>query len=71
MLSSVGLLLRKWASNYNELLNSIDSDMRLSNASLNIDNDNTTNSSTTSLNDAVPEERMSGKEDVFKRLWSY
>ncbi|GFU95974.1 integrase catalytic domain-containing protein [Trichonephila clavipes] len=41
MLSSVGLLLRKWASNYNELLNSIDSDMRLSNASLNIDNDNT------------------------------
>ncbi|GFX74665.1 uncharacterized protein TNCV_3120951 [Trichonephila clavipes] len=38
MLSSAGLVLRKWASNCNELLNSIDSDMRLSNASLNIDN---------------------------------
>ncbi|GFU96467.1 gag-pol protein [Trichonephila clavipes] len=41
MLSSAGLVLRKWASNCNELLNSIDSDMRLSNASLNIDNDDT------------------------------
>ncbi|GFX04547.1 uncharacterized protein TNCV_900751 [Trichonephila clavipes] len=39
MLSSARLVLRKWASNCNELLNSIDSDMRLSNASLNIDND--------------------------------
>ncbi|GFS91629.1 hypothetical protein TNCV_1140271 [Trichonephila clavipes] len=38
MLSSAGLVLRKWASNGNELLNSIDSNMRLSNASLNIDN---------------------------------
>ncbi|GFU25275.1 hypothetical protein TNCV_1739251 [Trichonephila clavipes] len=41
MLSSAGFVLRKWASNCNELLNSIDSDMRLSNASLNIDNDDT------------------------------
>ncbi|GFV54010.1 DUF1758 domain-containing protein [Trichonephila clavipes] len=41
MLSSAGLVLKKWASNCNELLNSIDSDMRLSNASLNIDNDDT------------------------------
>ncbi|GFT68473.1 integrase catalytic domain-containing protein [Trichonephila clavipes] len=41
MLSSARLVLRKWASNCNELLNSIDSDMRLSNASLNIDNDDT------------------------------
>ncbi|GFX39979.1 pro-Pol polyprotein [Trichonephila clavipes] len=41
MLSSTGLVLRKWASNCTELLNSIDSDMRLSNASLNIDNDDT------------------------------
>ncbi|GFW37839.1 uncharacterized protein LOC103569155 [Trichonephila clavipes] len=41
MLSSAGLVLRKWASNCNELLNSIDSDMRLSNASLNTDNDDT------------------------------
>ncbi|GFX68999.1 integrase catalytic domain-containing protein [Trichonephila clavipes] len=41
ILSSAGLVLRKWASNCNELLNSIDSDMRLSNASLNIDNDDT------------------------------
>ncbi|GFS66871.1 pro-Pol polyprotein [Trichonephila clavipes] len=41
MLSSAGLVLRKWASNCNELLHSIDSDMRLSNASLNIDNDDT------------------------------
>ncbi|GFT55033.1 uncharacterized protein TNCV_2325421 [Trichonephila clavipes] len=41
MLSSAGLVLRKWASNCNELLNSIDSDMRLSNVSLNIDNDDT------------------------------
>ncbi|GFT15991.1 uncharacterized protein TNCV_3315501 [Trichonephila clavipes] len=38
ILSSAGLLLKKWASNGNELLNSIDSDMCLSNASLNIDN---------------------------------
>ncbi|GFV91966.1 cytochrome P450 2E1 [Trichonephila clavipes] len=43
MLSSAGLVLRKWASSCNELLNSIDSDMRLSNASLNIDNDDTVN----------------------------
>ncbi|GFW97579.1 pro-Pol polyprotein [Trichonephila clavipes] len=41
MLSSAGLVLRKWASNCNELLNSIDSDMRFSNASLNVDNDDT------------------------------
>ncbi|GFY54290.1 pro-Pol polyprotein [Trichonephila inaurata madagascariensis] len=41
MLSSAGLVLRKWTSNCKELLNSIDSDMRLSNASLNIDNDDT------------------------------
>ncbi|GFR03492.1 retrovirus-related Pol polyprotein from transposon 17.6 [Trichonephila clavata] len=41
MLSSAGLVLRKWASNRNELLNSIDSDMRLSTTSLNIDNDDT------------------------------
>ncbi|GFY06941.1 pro-Pol polyprotein [Trichonephila clavipes] len=41
MLSSAGLVLRKWASNCNELLNSIDSDMRLSNASLNIYKDDT------------------------------
>ncbi|GFW28900.1 pro-Pol polyprotein [Trichonephila clavipes] len=41
MLFSAGLGLRKWASNCYELLNSIDSDMRLSNASLNIDNDDT------------------------------
>ncbi|GFX83899.1 integrase catalytic domain-containing protein [Trichonephila clavipes] len=41
MLSSAGLVLKKWASNCNELLNSSDSDMRLSNASLNIDNDDT------------------------------
>ncbi|GFW01812.1 integrase catalytic domain-containing protein [Trichonephila clavipes] len=41
MLSSAGLVLRKWASNCKELLNSIDSDMRLSNASLNVDNDDT------------------------------
>ncbi|GFX26435.1 pro-Pol polyprotein [Trichonephila clavipes] len=41
MFSSAGLVLRKWASNFNELLNSIDSDMRLSNAYLNIDNDDT------------------------------
>ncbi|GFY33090.1 gag-pol protein [Trichonephila clavipes] len=41
MLSSVGLVLRKWASNCNEFLNSIDSDMCLSNTSLNIDNDDT------------------------------
>ncbi|GFT69738.1 DUF1758 domain-containing protein [Trichonephila clavipes] len=41
MLSSAGLVLRKWASNCNELLNSIDSVMRLSNASLNIGNDDT------------------------------
>ncbi|GFY63197.1 hypothetical protein TNIN_115921 [Trichonephila inaurata madagascariensis] len=69
MFSSARLVLRKWASNCNELLNSIDSDMRLSNASLNIDNDDTvktlgilwhpasdTDSSVPSLND-VPEER--------------
>ncbi|GFR15920.1 pro-Pol polyprotein [Trichonephila clavata] len=41
MVSSAGLVLRKWASNCSELLNSIDSDMRLSNTSLNIDNDDT------------------------------
>ncbi|GFU90647.1 pro-Pol polyprotein [Trichonephila clavipes] len=41
MFSSVTLVLRKWASNCNELLNSIYSDMRLSNAFLNIDNDDT------------------------------
>ncbi|GFX40640.1 uncharacterized protein TNCV_2374241 [Trichonephila clavipes] len=41
MLSSAGLVLRKWTSNCNKLLNSIDSDMRLSNGSLNIDNDDT------------------------------
>ncbi|GFU64200.1 hypothetical protein TNCV_3745681 [Trichonephila clavipes] len=41
MLSSAGLVLRKWASNCNELLNSIDSDMRLSNASLKIGNGDT------------------------------
>ncbi|GFX81918.1 integrase catalytic domain-containing protein [Trichonephila clavipes] len=41
MLSSAGLVLKKWTSNCNELLNSIDSDMRLPNASLNIDNDDT------------------------------
>ncbi|GFX15119.1 integrase catalytic domain-containing protein [Trichonephila clavipes] len=41
MLSSAGLVLRKWTSNCNKLLISIDSDMRLSNASLNIDNDDT------------------------------
>ncbi|GFR21522.1 pro-Pol polyprotein [Trichonephila clavata] len=41
MLSSAGLVLRKWASNCNELLNSIDSDMRLSNTSLNIENNDT------------------------------
>ncbi|GFR27082.1 pro-Pol polyprotein [Trichonephila clavata] len=40
MVSSAGLVLRKWASNCSELLNSIDSDMRLSNT-LNIDNDDT------------------------------
>ncbi|GFV33298.1 uncharacterized protein TNCV_1498201 [Trichonephila clavipes] len=45
MLSSAGLVLRKWASNCNELLNSIYSDMRLSNASLNIDNDDTVKTS--------------------------
>ncbi|GFX69756.1 pro-Pol polyprotein [Trichonephila clavipes] len=39
MLSSAGLVLRKWASNCNELLYSIDSDMRFSNSSLNIDDD--------------------------------
>ncbi|GFV97969.1 pro-Pol polyprotein [Trichonephila clavipes] len=41
MLSSAELVLRKLSSNCNELLNSIDSDMHLSNASLNIDNDDT------------------------------
>ncbi|GFR15399.1 pro-Pol polyprotein [Trichonephila clavata] len=41
MVSSARLVLRKWASNCSELLNSIDSDMRLSNTSLNIDNDDT------------------------------
>ncbi|GFY51736.1 pro-Pol polyprotein [Trichonephila inaurata madagascariensis] len=41
MLTSAGLVLKKWASNCNELLNSVDSDMRLSNSSLNIDNDDT------------------------------
>ncbi|GFV60326.1 cytochrome P450 2E1 [Trichonephila clavipes] len=41
MLSSARLVLRKWTSNCNELLNSIDSDMRLSNICLNIDNDDT------------------------------
>ncbi|GFU74159.1 hypothetical protein TNCV_1642831 [Trichonephila clavipes] len=41
MLSSAGLVLRKWASNCNELLNSIDSDIRLFKASLNMDNDDT------------------------------
>ncbi|GFQ67374.1 uncharacterized protein TNCT_718081 [Trichonephila clavata] len=41
MVSSAGLVLRKWASNCSELLNSIDSDMCLSNTSLNIDNDDT------------------------------
>ncbi|GFQ94818.1 integrase catalytic domain-containing protein [Trichonephila clavata] len=41
MVSSAGLVLRKWASNCSKLLNSIDSDMRLSNTTLNIDNDNT------------------------------
>ncbi|GFU30952.1 uncharacterized protein LOC103569155 [Trichonephila clavipes] len=41
MLFIAGIVLRKWASNCNELLNSIDSDMRLSIASLNIDNDDT------------------------------
>ncbi|GFQ66356.1 uncharacterized protein TNCT_108981 [Trichonephila clavata] len=41
MVSSAGLVLRKWASNCSEFLNSIDSDMRLSNTSLNIDNDDT------------------------------
>ncbi|GFV89507.1 pro-Pol polyprotein [Trichonephila clavipes] len=41
ILSSAGLVLRKGASNCNELLNSIDSDMRLSNACLNIDNGDT------------------------------
>ncbi|GFV24163.1 hypothetical protein TNCV_4165101 [Trichonephila clavipes] len=41
MLSSAGLVLRKGSSNRNELLNSIDSDVRLSNASLNIDNNDT------------------------------
>ncbi|GFR29865.1 pro-Pol polyprotein [Trichonephila clavata] len=41
MVSSAGLVLRKWASNCSELLNSIDSDMLLSNTSLNIDNDDT------------------------------
>ncbi|GFQ97177.1 integrase catalytic domain-containing protein [Trichonephila clavata] len=41
MVSSAGLVLRKWASNCSKLLNSIDSDMRLSSTSLNIDNDDT------------------------------
>ncbi|GFQ87693.1 DUF1758 domain-containing protein [Trichonephila clavata] len=41
MASSAGLVLIKWASNCSEFLNSIDSDMRLSNTSLNIDNDDT------------------------------
>ena len=41
MLSSAGFVLRKWASNSHDLLNSIDSKFRLSNASLNLDNDKT------------------------------
>ncbi|GFW73673.1 pro-Pol polyprotein [Trichonephila clavipes] len=41
VLSSNGLVLKKRVSNCNELLNSINSDMHLSNASLNIDNDDT------------------------------
>ncbi|GFR15815.1 uncharacterized protein LOC103569155 [Trichonephila clavata] len=41
MVSSAGHVLRKWASNCSELLNSIDTYMRLSNTSLNIDNDDT------------------------------
>ncbi|GFY47708.1 pro-Pol polyprotein [Trichonephila inaurata madagascariensis] len=41
MLSSTGLVLRKGSSNRNELLNSIDSDVRLTSASLNKDNDDT------------------------------
>ncbi|GIY52379.1 hypothetical protein CEXT_727421 [Caerostris extrusa] len=39
MLSSAGLVLRKWASNCNELTNLIQEDLRLSNASLRIDDD--------------------------------
>ncbi|GFV69015.1 cytochrome P450 2E1 [Trichonephila clavipes] len=41
MLSSARLVLRKCTSNCNEIFNSIYSDMRLSNASLYIDNDDT------------------------------
>ncbi|GFW26308.1 uncharacterized protein TNCV_4423551 [Trichonephila clavipes] len=41
ILSSAGLVLKKWASNCNELLNSIGSDMRLPNACLNIDDHDT------------------------------
>ncbi|GIY97154.1 hypothetical protein CEXT_397761 [Caerostris extrusa] len=37
MLSSAGLVLRKWASNCNELTNLIQEDLRLPNASLSID----------------------------------
>ncbi|GIY05446.1 reverse transcriptase [Caerostris darwini] len=39
MLSSAGLVLRKWASNCNELTNLIQEDLRLPNASLSIDDD--------------------------------
>jgi len=41
MLTSGGFILRKWASNCNEFLDSIDPDLRLSHASLNIDSDDT------------------------------
>ncbi|GFR15752.1 pro-Pol polyprotein [Trichonephila clavata] len=41
MVSSARLVLRKWASNCSKLLNSINSDMSLSNTSLNINNDDT------------------------------
>ncbi|XP_054708437.1 uncharacterized protein LOC129218237 [Uloborus diversus] len=41
MLSSAGFILRKWASNSEELINSIDSDLRCSKTALNIDSDET------------------------------
>ncbi|GFT75244.1 hypothetical protein NPIL_58811 [Nephila pilipes] len=56
MLSSVGFVLRIWASYHNDLLNSIDLGFCLSDASLSLDNDKT-EQSVLLLIDPVPEER--------------
>ncbi|GIY27766.1 reverse transcriptase [Caerostris extrusa] len=54
MLSSVELVLRKWASNCNELTNLIQEDLRLPNASLSIDDDTVKTLVEHQDNDAMP-----------------